>query len=148
MTVQELLSVAWCDAVEIIVRENGDSRWIYAYKCGLNVQVGRYDYIRDKDGVLRESGRFFIPEKKVEVCRVDGHCRMLVIPKSLKNLPKEAQELEISHFRYAYITRSTENGLEITCYPKGWTPPEIPKVVEEVNERQYSLFDTEEGAET
>ena len=70
MTVQELLSVAWCDAVEIIVRENGDSRWIYAYKCGLNVQVGRYDYIRDKDGVLRESGRFFIPEKKVEVLQV------------------------------------------------------------------------------
>ena len=41
-----------------------------------------------------------------------------------------------------------ENGLEITCYPKGWTPPEIPKVVEEVSERQYSLFDTEEGADT
>lgn len=139
MTVKELLEVAWCDGVEIIIRENGDGKWIYAYKIGKEVQVGKYDYINGK-----QSGRFFKPEKAVEVCRYDGNCRMLIIPKDVKKLPKEVKDLKVAMFRESYIGPNIEHGFEINCFPKGFIPPleMLRSDQAKLNTEQLSLFDT------
>lgn len=147
MTVQELLSVASTEAVQIIIREGGDGKWIYAWKIGENVQVGRYDFIHNSRGELKEAGRFFVPDNRVEVCRVDGRCRMMIIPKSLKYLPKEVQSLEVSSFRSSYVDRTENRGLEIWCYPKDFIPPQeehrVLKNEESKTNEQLSLFDSE-----
>ena len=144
MTVKELIDVAVVDAVNIIVREHGCGKWLYAYKVGECVQVGKYDCIRDKDGVLKNVGKAYIPDNKIEVCRIDGQCRTLVIPKSLKYIPKEVQNLEIYNFRSSYVTTASERGMEIFCYPKGYFVPSLPFIAEKTDENQLSLFDIEE----
>ena len=140
MTVNELLSVAITDAVEIIIRENGERQWIYGYRIGEDVQIGRFEFFRNTKGELRESGRFFVPDNRIEICRCDGRCKMLVIPKAIKYLPKEAQNLEVSSFRYSFVlTKSHSHGMEIWCYPSDWTTP-APQPMQTKDEQRISLF--------
>ena len=155
MTLVELLEVAWCDAVEVIVREDGVGQWLYGYKIGKNVKVGKYDYYQNKDGELVQSGKFFHPEKAIEICRHDRHCRMLVIPKNISNLPKdlkhipkEAQELQVHLFRATYIGEGIQHGLEVWCYPKGYVVPVQEIITKRTDERQFSLFDKEDDDES
>lgn len=144
MTVKELIDVASTNAVQIIVREDGCGLWLYAWKIGEKVEVGRYDYIRNSRGELKEAGRFYVPDNNVEVCRSDEHCRMMIIPKSLKHIPNEVQNLEIYNFRSSYVDKSENRGLEIWCYPKGYSVPPKQFIAEKTDENQLSLFDTEE----
>lgn len=139
MTVNELLSVAIVDHLRIIIREDGYGLWLYAWKIGEDVQVGKYDNFRDKDGKLVGAGKFYKPDKPIEVCRVDGQCRMLIIPKSLKHIPKEVQSLQVASFHHSYVDSGDKRGMEIWCYPSGWTPP-APQPMQTKDEQQISLF--------
>ena len=140
MTVKEFLDVAWTDGICVIIRQDGCGQWIYAYEIGKNVQVGKYDCIR-KDGKMQHSGKFFKPQKAVEVCRIDGHCKKLIIPKDVSKTPKEVLDLEIHMIRHSYIP-FVEHPFEIECYPKGWIPTEPMLYHTETDEHQLTLFDT------
>lgn len=142
MTVHELLSVAVCDAVTIIIRENGDSKWIYAYEIGENVQVGKYDYY-EVNGELRCAGKFYKPTKPIEVMGCHREMRKLIIPKKVTKLPKEVKDLKVASFRRTYIGPKIDHAFEIWCYPKGFVPPltMLRSDQAKLDERQFTLFD-------
>lgn len=144
MTVRDLIEANDPRAIEVIIRENGCGQWIYAYKIGERVQVGKYDYI---SATMKQNVRgFYIPANKVEVCRHDRHCKCLIIPGPVKKkCPKEVLELEVSTFRFGVVVddiiRSDHDALAITCYPKGWTMPEpAAEKKQPVDENQMTLF--------
>lgn len=136
MTVREFLEVAWTDGITVIIRENGDGQWLYAYEIGKTVQVGKYDYVRI-NGLLKCAGKFYPPQNRVEVSRCDGHCKKLIIPKDVSKTPKEVMDLEICSICHSYIP-FVEHPFEICCYPKGWTNPEHK--IECIDENQLRLF--------
>lgn len=156
ITVVQLLNCSMADAAEICIRSEGCGEWIYAYRIGKTVQVGKYDYYRDKDGALKPTNNFYVPDKPIEICRHDGHCRMLVIPKDIKKLPKEIRDLEVFLFRESYIlcSQHIDHGLLIDCYPKCFVPPltMLRSDQAKLDERQFTLFDnannTDETEET
>jgi len=154
MTVNELLSVAVCDAVTIIIRENGDSKWIYAYEIGEDVQVGKYDYFMDSNGRLTQAGKFYKPTKPIEVMGCHREMRKLIIPKKVSKLPKEVKDLKVASFRRTYIGPKIDHAFEIWCYPKGFVPPltMLQSDQAKLDERQFTLFDnannTDETEET
>ena len=137
ITVKDFLDVAFTDAIEVIIRENGDGQWIYAYEIGKNVHVGKYDYFL-QDGKLVCSGKFILPQKSIEVCRCDFHCKKLIIPKDVRYTPKDVLELEICSFCHSYIPFS-DHPFEIWCYPKGWIAP-APVSDKKSDDFQFSLF--------
>ncbi len=143
MTVRDLIEANDPRAIEVIIREDGCGKWIYAYKVGERVQVGKYDYI---SSTMKCSGRFYIPPNKVEVCRHDGHCKCLIIPGPVKKkCPKEVLELEVAFFRFGSVVddiiRSDHDALSISCYPKGWTAPEpAAEKKRPADDNQLTLF--------
>lgn len=135
ITVKDFLEVAWTDGILVIIREDGCGQWIYAYEIGKNVQVGKYDYFVQNDKLV-SSGKFFSPNKSIEVCRCDSRCKKLIIPKDVRYTPKNVLELEIFSFRHSYIP-FVNHPFEIFCYPKGWSAPVLEKKSDDF---QLSLF--------
>lgn len=146
MTVGDLIEIADVDALEITVREHGCGLWVYQYRIGKTVQLGKYDHLVQKDGTFKECGKFIVPEKPTEFCRIDGRCRGIVIPKDINKLPKNVLELKIHHFRPMWILGCRDRGLEIDCYEYGYKEPENPIMERRLNgdTKQMSLFDTDE----
>lgn len=129
MTLKELIDVSNCKAFEVVIRKDGCGEWIYAYKIGEKVQVGKYDYYKNSNGELRASGRFFRPDKEIEVSRHDGRCKCLIIPKPISKLPKKIWELKVASFRYGIVVEDTiqhsYDCLAIECFPEGFEREEV-----------------------
>ena len=143
MTLKELIDVSNCKAFEVVIREHGYGKWIYAYKIGEKVQVGKFDYYEHSNGKWEQSRRFFHPEKEIEVGRFDGACKCLIIPKPISKLPKKVWNLQVESFRYGVVVESgidhSYDCLAINCFPEGWAEPEPEKVAEDPKE-QMTLF--------
>lgn len=104
MKVHELVNTFGWDVgyVEVVVRERGCSKWIYAYRYGHQAFVGKYDKIKTDKALegSREYRAMLVPAGKEYI--VDTHigsgneCLMKI---GNKKLPKKVAELEVCSWR-------------------------------------------------
>ena len=148
MTLKELIDVSYCEAFEVVIRDHGCGKWIYAYKIGEKVEVGKYDYYEHSNGRWEQSGRFFTPDKEIEVGRHDGKCKCLIIPKPISKLPKKIWDLQVAFFRYGIVVEKgidhSYDCLAIDCFPEGFDKEEVKKnfanAKENFTDEQMTLF--------
>ena len=105
MKVQELIDTFGWDVgyAEVVVRERGCSKWIFAYRYGPQAYIGKYEKVIS-DKVLESSREYrsmLVPKGKEY--KVDPHvgvngekCLMKV---GNKKLPKKISELEVCSWR-------------------------------------------------
>ena len=143
MTVKELIDVSpFCDFVEIIIRENGCSRWIQGYEIGVNADVGKYDLTLDyKRHVHIKNGQ------EIDVL-VHDRLPKRVIRKDVKKIPDYIGNLQICavqprHIPVIHKETLTHNDFayEINCFPKDFVKPEIKTNETEIMKGQMSISD-------
>lgn len=136
--------------IEIVIRENGDSKWIQGYRVGEDAAIYPYE----KRVELIEAG-IKDDQHKTQRLRAGqikdilkiGNLKMKVIAKKVKNAPDYIKELEICHAipRRIYQLHGEQLfnntfDLEINCYPCGYIPEERePEPVQDL--QQLSIFD-------
>ena len=138
MKVHELVNTFGWDVgyVEVVVRERGCSKWIYAYRYGPQAFVGKYEKILS-DKVLegsREYRAMLVPKgKEYEVhegAAVDNF-RMKV---GNKKLPKKVSELEVCSWRcmHSLAPKAPHDSKDhyailIDAFPEGYVQEPEPK---------------------
>ena len=154
MTVGELIEVFGDNLknIEVVIRENGDSKYIQGYRVGEHAEIYPYE----KRVELIEAGIKDDYHKQVrlrhgaikDVLQIGG-LKMKVIAKKVKNAPEYIKELEICHAipRRIYQLHGEQLinntfDLEINCYPDGFEPKEEPRQKPKGEElQQLSIFE-------
>jgi len=144
MKVHELVDTFGWDVgyVEVVVRERGCSKWIYAYRYGHQAFVGKNDKIKSDKALerAREYRSLLVPPGKEYI--VDTHigivgdeCLMKV---GNKKLPKKVAELEICSWRCMRSLApkaphdSTDHyAILIDAFPEGYVQEPEPKQEEQ-----------------
>lgn len=137
MTVQELIDVSpWLEAIEVIVRQNGESKWLYGFRIGKNVHI----YPSEQGAEARELRQLKeytpYPNKQVVVLKDgdivnvspahDSWGKTLTLKVMCRNvhgkIPEEIGNLQICKIlprRVPGYSQLTDIGhtYEINCYP-------------------------------
>lgn len=129
MTVKELCQVdPYAEDIEVVVRENGNSKWIQGYRIGKNAHLFPYDR-RIENRAIHSFGFKEADLKAGESADIvsAGGLPTKVIKKSVNNMPEEVANLIVSYFIprsipavYGEALTHIEHSLEIICFPDGW----------------------------
>lgn len=139
MKVSDLLdSFAWdVGYAEVIVRENGCSKWLFGYRYGHQAFIGKYEKIQT-DKVLEDSRNFqafLVPAGKEYIVDkyigIGSQCMMKI---GNKKLPKKIADLEVCSWRCMRSLAPREKydsqdhyAILINAYPQGYIREPDPK---------------------
>lgn len=158
MTVQELIDVSpWLEAVEVIVRTNGESKWLYGFRIGKDVRI----YPSEQGAEARELRQLKeytpYPNKQIVVLKdgdivnvapahdlLGNKLTLKVICRDVhRKLPAEIGTLEICKVLprrvpgYSQLTQ-IEHTYEINCYPPEDTK-KLERMTRENETRQQAI---------
>lgn len=165
MTVKDLIDAAlFCDALEIVVRENGNGEWIQGYRISKYAEQFKCEYTIELQEKIDKAG-------KREIVKVRGwgnkmpclskdeirdvfhgfNLPMKIIKKDISKTPEHIANLKVCSFQPRHIPSfhkeqltHNEFSLEISCFPEGFVPETDKKVVEKDDDNQcneISIFD-------
>lgn len=165
MTVGELVAAApFCNAVEVVVRENGTGEWIQGYRISKYEEMYKCEFTVEfqeailKDGTKHKYGIHVNGNNQTkmtqgEIRDVYHGCKlpMKIIKKPVEKMPDNVAQLQVSYFQPRHIPsfhgeQATHNDfeLDICAYPEGWKPekPDKSKIEQEQQlPGQTDIFD-------
>ena len=139
MTVKDLLELdIGCDALDITIREEGCSKYIFRYVVGEQASCAVYDEMKINNKWVQFT-KCVTPEKITDARTQAGGGHFFekrIIPKAPKKAPDEVLNLQICSFDITTLwSKKNWHGLRINAYPEGWTGVE-PKTDPQNNHKQ------------
>lgn len=144
MTVGELVQAGvFCDVVEVVIRENGNGKWIQGYRVGSKVEQFPSECTVELKENLSNSGKIYHYNKhtigrnsprmttgEIRDVIIGNKLPMKIIKKNVELMPEYIASLRVCTYQPRHIPvfhgdtmTHNEFSIDINCYPDGYIEP-------------------------